>query len=404
MTNHHIVYRKSIQEGPSYRTVNNSEPLVRNLESEVKNTEPYFNNMESDVKNIEPDVNNMEPGVSNMSRINMKEYGDIRRTTQPNWNTEKMMLEEIKKYLTIQNNRSRVHIPWMFKTSEQKILYRILTNTTYIPNEPIKTKLIKNQAVFSNNTGGIDSCFQYKNDCQVLHYSNTTLPLTTLTSFPGSGNTWVRHLIQQLTGIYTGSVYYDKGLEKRGFPAEALDDPTDGSVIAIKCHNARRVFHRMIALIRDPRDALIANFKRMHSAGHKTDLSKARFFQPALLKEFSTKCTKGGIAWSNHMSVILQILRDKTVPVLIIHYNNLLTNLKKELYRLADFLNVEITEDLLDCIQCNLEGSHHRNVTERFDPYTKKQRDVLNAYIERFNHSLTDICGIECAMPSSPME
>ena len=37
-------------------------------------------------------------------------------------------------------------------------------------------------------------------DCRPLGYSKTSLPLTALASFPGSGNTWVRHLLQQATG------------------------------------------------------------------------------------------------------------------------------------------------------------------------------------------------------------
>ena len=36
--------------------------------------------------------------------------------------------------------------------------------------------------------------------CQHLDYSKKMLPLTALASFPGSGNTWMRHLIQQATG------------------------------------------------------------------------------------------------------------------------------------------------------------------------------------------------------------
>ena len=37
-------------------------------------------------------------------------------------------------------------------------------------------------------------------DCLDLHLSKTKLPLTYLASFPGSGNTWVRHLLQQASG------------------------------------------------------------------------------------------------------------------------------------------------------------------------------------------------------------
>ena len=34
----------------------------------------------------------------------------------------------------------------------------------------------------------------------MMHYSEFKLKKTALASFMGSGNTWVRHLIQQLTG------------------------------------------------------------------------------------------------------------------------------------------------------------------------------------------------------------
>jgi len=52
-------------------------------------------------------------------------------------------------------------------------------------------------------------------------------------SYPGSGNTWVRHLIEIGTRVYTGSVYSDPALFK-DFYAENVSDT---SVIAIKDHN-----------------------------------------------------------------------------------------------------------------------------------------------------------------------
>ena len=43
-------------------------------------------------------------------------------------------------------------------------------------------------------------------DCAPMHFRSLTrpLPITALASAPGSGNTWVRHLIQQLTGEWSG--------------------------------------------------------------------------------------------------------------------------------------------------------------------------------------------------------
>ena len=44
-----------------------------------------------------------------------------------------------------------------------------------------------------------------------------------LASFPGSGNTWIRHLIQRGSGVLTGSVYNDKSLYVE-FPGESVRD------------------------------------------------------------------------------------------------------------------------------------------------------------------------------------
>ena len=44
---------------------------------------------------------------------------------------------------------------------------------------------------------------------ELLEYLNPPGPLTALASIPGSGCTWIRHLIQMATGIHTGTVYYE---------------------------------------------------------------------------------------------------------------------------------------------------------------------------------------------------
>lgn len=50
-----------------------------------------------------------------------------------------------------------------------------------------------------------------------------------LASYPGSGNTWIRHVIQQGTRVYTGSMYKDNSLLEQ-FPAETV---RDGSVAVV---------------------------------------------------------------------------------------------------------------------------------------------------------------------------
>ena len=58
-------------------------------------------------------------------------------------------------------------------------------------------------------------------------------PMTGLLSIPGSGNTWLRYLIQRATGFVTGSLYSDDHLYNNGFPGEIIND---GSAIVVKSH------------------------------------------------------------------------------------------------------------------------------------------------------------------------
>ena len=69
--------------------------------------------------------------------------------------------------------------------------------------------------------------------CRAVRFLSPPGRVTALASFPGSGNTWTRHLIQQLTGLATGSVYRAPTLACGGFPGESRQD---GSVVVVKTH------------------------------------------------------------------------------------------------------------------------------------------------------------------------
>ena len=69
--------------------------------------------------------------------------------------------------------------------------------------------------------------------CKTLQWRTTEGPLVALASFPGSGNTWLRYLLQQLTGVLTGSIYNDGDLSRHGFPGEHHQG---GDVLVVKTH------------------------------------------------------------------------------------------------------------------------------------------------------------------------
>lgn len=45
--------------------------------------------------------------------------------------------------------------------------------------------------------------------CGNVSFSKIALPVTALVSFPGSGNTWLRHLIQEATGKFSRVLFHD---------------------------------------------------------------------------------------------------------------------------------------------------------------------------------------------------
>ena len=96
----------------------------------------------------------------------------------------------------------------------------------------------------------------------------TGRPPVALVSFPGSGNTWVRGLLEQVTGYCTGSVYCDQGLARTGFVGEGVQS---GAVLVVKTHHTspfhpahpeRPRYGGAVLLVRNLFDALKAEMNR----------------------------------------------------------------------------------------------------------------------------------------------
>ena len=96
--------------------------------------------------------------------------------------------------------------------------------------------------------------------------------MVALASFPGSGNTWFRYLLQQFSGILTGSIYKDYDFLLNEFLTK--DDYNLTSFLVVKTHSfgmkARKPFQKVILLVRDPIECLQAEFNRKSSGprGH----------------------------------------------------------------------------------------------------------------------------------------
>lgn len=91
-----------------------------------------------------------------------------------------------------------------------------------------------------------------------------------LVSFPGSGNTWIRGLLELATDICTGSIYCDRELRAKDFTGEGL---YSGSTLVVKTHRyniyfgqrvhgQKPLFSSAVFLVRDPFDALVSERNR----------------------------------------------------------------------------------------------------------------------------------------------
>ena len=93
-------------------------------------------------------------------------------------------------------------------------------------------------------------------------------PITALASFPGSGNTWLRYLLEQVTGVFTGSQECDIVLKASGLLGEGVQS---SNVLVVKTHNPsdliettpKRHFKAAVVLVRNPFDAILAEYHRM---------------------------------------------------------------------------------------------------------------------------------------------
>lgn len=90
-----------------------------------------------------------------------------------------------------------------------------------------------------------------------------------LASYPGSGNTWLRGLLETATGICTGFEFCDISMRVKGFAGENI---VSGAVSVVKTHgyphwknkrknNAIR-FDSAVVLVRNPLDAFVAEWSR----------------------------------------------------------------------------------------------------------------------------------------------
>ncbi|XP_060115380.1 sialate:O-sulfotransferase 1 isoform X2 [Heteronotia binoei] len=207
-----------------------------------------------------------------------------------------------------------------------------------------------------------------------------------LSSFPGAGNTWARHLIEHATGFYTGSYYFDGTLYNKGFKGEK-DHWRSRRTICVKTHESGRkeieMFDSAILLIRNPYKSLVAEFNRKCAGhlGYATDQNWKSKEWPDFVNSYASWWASHALDWLRYGKHLL-----------VVHYEDLKQNLLSQLHKMVAFLNVSVAEDRLLCVENNRDGNFKRSGArqKRFEPFTKEMKDLINKYIVIVDKALRD--------------
>lgn len=234
-----------------------------------------------------------------------------------------------------------------------------------------------------------------------------------LVSFQGSGNTWVRHLLEQATGVYTGSVYCDTTL-KAVFPGEHV---CSGNVLAVKTHHPDSIslpkdmgqylkknnFDKAIVIVRNPFDALVSEANRRWNKRYKIErhlgLAKESTFIGKVISFIFLirNIFKGNPKWDwfveyKAMSWLVLLntwLKESSIPHIVVQYERLKVNVTQELVRILEFIDMLPSNDILHCVNENSEGMFKRPEHLHFDPYSKENKNAVNRIIEQSKHILS---------------
>lgn len=146
--------------------------------------------------------------------------------------------------------------------------------------------------------------WQIGKECQCQFMNTSGHSRVALVSLPGSGNTWLRGLLEKATEVCTGSLFCDKTLRAGGMCGEGLRE----GVLVVKTHDtrlqwtnviyksgmwsdSRPFFDAAVLLVRSPFRAMIAEWNRQNAyrfssgqrgSSHVKYLESSQYFSECL--------------------------------------------------------------------------------------------------------------------------
>ncbi|PIK46037.1 putative WSC domain-containing protein 2 [Apostichopus japonicus] len=214
-----------------------------------------------------------------------------------------------------------------------------------------------------------------------------SMPLIALSSFPRSGNTWTRYMMQIASQIYTTSVYWETErtlLSSLALKGSFIDFRT-GRGILVKSHlydaNHVRDFEGAILLIRNPYESSISEFFRCQTYLKVQSQELTRSLIQNKSVEWLVSVKSSFQKW--HDLNLSWIKNSK--KLLIVYYEELALNPEKELIRMLSFLGQPVNMERIRCATQTypLRNRTHLDAVPFYPPIVKN-------YVTSLNNTLID--------------
>ena len=169
------------------------------------------------------------------------------------------------------------------------------------------------------------------------------VPQIALASYPRSGNSLLRHLLEELTGVYTGcDTRPDRSLSLQlqacGLAGEGV---VDDRVQFIKTHYPERhgwkpfKASKVILIVRNPWDAMDSYFNMMLTKSHTEGLAESQYVR--FSHRWDSFCKSEINVW---MKFHKYWTRDTlTVPIMVVRYEDLMMHRDETMRRIVMFIS-----------------------------------------------------------------
>lgn len=257
---------------------------------------------------------------------------------------------------------------------------------------PMVVELDRNRKKYSPWPNS-EECGRYR-----IHFAKQkSLPMTALVSFPGSGNTWVRYLIETSSGVFTGSVYTDRNIISKGFYGEAVPPDcgctavqnTHGFALAglVPKYKEQRsaevtLFRgRGILLLRNPYEALLS-YRNYLYGGHTGLAPEDRF------KGHEWEIFASGLAVVWKELAATWINNTKQGGATVLHFEQVKQDPREAVRSVLNFLGIATDEHRLSCVLSHVDGPFKRPSFlqeasfRQNDPFSVKLHRILDSAIE----------------------